>query len=347
MELSTYIWIFLSYFGDIAYWLGFMVSFLLIYYLLDKKERKKLRWILYYLLPSVLISYASSFFLKMIFKIPRVCAGLEYCPQTYAFPSGHAAIMSAFFLTTFLWFRKRPEIYMPALIISILVCYSRIALNVHTIFDIVGGIILGGSISLIWHAFFRRIESRKYKYNFYFRKLIHLAGVLIILLKLTVERSYVIAIMLTITLMFLISEILRIRKIYVPIFHEISACCMKREEKGLLIEPLLFALSLTILSFLPTDLFLIGSIPLVISDGIAGLFGYRFGKHRLIYNKSKTVEGSLSFFISSFISLLFFFDIKISIIMSLFSTILESVLRKYENLLLPILCVIFYSLVSI
>jgi len=345
MEFSSYIWIFLSYFGDIAYWLGFTISFLLIYLFLEERDKKRQKWILYYLLPAILLSYASSFFLKLAFKIPRVCEGVTYCPETYAFPSGHATIASAFSTMVFLWFRKNPKVYVSTFILAILVCYSRLALKVHTIYDVVGGGMVGAAISLLWYNFFRKIENRRNALSFYFRKLIHLAATAVIILRLTIETKYILAFVFFITSFFLISEILRLRKIYLPVIHEITRFCKKKEERGFLVEPFLFGLSLCILLFLPVDLFLAGSIPLIIGDAIAGLTGLKFGSHKLPYNKLKSIEGSLGFFISTFIILLLFFDLKISLFLSIFSMLLESVLKKYENLLLPIGSAIFYKLI--
>jgi len=345
MEFSSYIWIFLSYFGDIAYWLGFTISFLLIYLFLEERDKKRQKWILYYLLPAILLSYISSFFLKLVFKIPRVCDGTIYCPETYAFPSGHATIASAFSTMVFLLFSKNPKVYVSTFILAILVCYSRLALKVHTISDVVGGAIVGTIISLLWYNFFRKIENRKTTLRFYFRKFIHLAATTVIILRLTVETKYITAFTFFITSLFLISEILRLRKIYLPVIHEITRFCKKKEERGFLVEPFLFGLSLCILLFLPVDLFLAGSIPLIIGDAIAGLTGLKFGSHKLPYNKLKSIEGSLGFFISTFIILLLFFDLKISLFLSIFSMLLESVLKKYENLLLPIGSAIFYKLI--
>jgi len=346
MEFLTYIWIFFSYFGDITYWLGFTVSFLFIYPFLRKEDRKRQRWILYYLLPTILLSYISTFFLKNVFKVPRICGDLIPCPSTYAFPSGHATIAFAFFMTIFLCFRNTPKIYLPVLILAFLVSYSRVALEVHTLLDVIVGAIVGSTISLLWYLFFKKVESQKDELGLYFRKIIHLGGVLIILLRLTIEVNYILIFVFALTLTFLISEVLRLKRIYLPVFHEISKFCKRKDEKGFLIEPFLFGLSICILLTLPLELFLIGSLPLVVGDALAGLIGTKFGYNKLPYNKNKSIEGSFAFFLSTFHSLLIFFDIKTSLILSIFSTVFESILRKYENILLPIGSITFYLLIT-
>jgi len=347
MDVLTYFWIFITYFGDIAYWLGFTVSFLMVYPFLDKKDKEKQKWILYYLLPAVLLSYVSSFFLKLVFKVPRICVGESYCPETYAFPSGHATIATAFSAITFLWFRRSPKIYVPVLILSLLVCYSRLALNVHTPIDVLGGITVGFIISIAWYRFFSIVVNGKKSLSFYTRKLIHFSGILIILLRLVLETKCIFAFMLTMTVSFLISEILRLKRIYIPVIHEISNFCKKRGENGFLMEPFLFSLSITLLLLLPLELFLIGSIPLVIGDAFAGLVGYTFGRHRLPHNKNKTIEGSIAFFVSTFLSYALFLDLKTSLVLSTFSTILEGFFKRYENLMVPFSVMAFYKLITI
>jgi len=344
MDLLTHFWAFISYFGDIAYWLGFTVSFLMIYPFLDKRDKNKQKWILYYLLPSVLLSYVSAFFLKLIFKIPRICEGINYCPETYAFPSGHATIAFAFSTIVLLWFRRKPKVYVPIFILSLLICYSRLASNVHSLSDVIAGAVIGTIISTGWYVFFKKVTSNDRSLSFYMRKLIHLSGIIIILLHLTLETKYVFGLMLFLTLAFFVSEILRIRRTYLPIIHEITNYCKKKEEKGFLIEVFLFGLSITLLLLLPSKMFLIGSLPLIVGDSLAGIVGYTFGKHKLPYNQDKTIEGSLAFFVSTLIAYLLFFDPKTSLILSMFSSLLESLLKKYENLLLPFSVVIFSAL---
>jgi dolichol kinase len=340
MELNN-IWYVISFFGEVAYWMGFASAFIIIYPFLEKRSKRKQRWILYYLLPAIVLSSLSSFYLKLIFKIPRICEGLEYCPETYAFPSGHSTVAFSLFTISLLHF-KDIKIYLPAFFLAILVSYSRIALKVHTLSDVIGGALVGILVSSFWYYFFRRIENRKNGASFYFRKLIHLLGIAVILLRLTVETKYISPLLFSLTLLFFVSELLRLREINLPIFYEISEFCKKKEERGFLVEPFFLAFSLLLLLYFPLDFFIVGSVPLVIGDGLAGLIGYRFGSHKLFYNKNKSIEGSVAFFISTLISFLIFFDVKTSFILTLFSTILESIIKKYENLILPFGCVLFY-----
>lgn len=329
------IWKFLSYFGDPSFWLGFLFSFLLFYLFLEKKSREKVKWVMLFLLPTIIISYISVFFLKEIFKVERICIGESHCPETYAFPSGHATVIFAFFATIFIVFRKNPKIYLPFLLLAILVSYSRIALGVHTISDIVGGALLGLTVAFSWYIFFSRVlESRRKKYNL--RKILHLCSFVIIPLYFLLPSIYLISFLSLISVLYLISEAFRLKGLYFPVFNEITKAFRKEDEKGFVYSPLLFSTPLIILLFLPKEVFLAGSIALIIGDGFAGLIGTKFGKHKLIYNRDKSIEGTFAFFASSFLFYLPFFNLMESLILAFSGSIIESFLKKTENLILPL-----------
>ncbi|MFH0957047.1 MAG: phosphatase PAP2 family protein, partial [Candidatus Aenigmatarchaeota archaeon] len=71
------------------------------------------------------------------------------CPLTFSFPSSHAsgtaAIAAVFFLA---WKKKR---YLAVYAFPAIVCASRIALGVHTIYDVAGGFALGIAVTaVVW-----------------------------------------------------------------------------------------------------------------------------------------------------------------------------------------------------
>ncbi len=82
----------------------------------------------------------------------------------------------------------------------------------------------------------------------------------------------------------------------------------------------------------------ISTLILSISDGLSTIIGKFFGRMPLPYNKRKTLEGSLTFFITSFlIFYIFLKDIIISFIFSSIVTLLESLnLKINDNFIIPI-----------
>lgn len=85
-------------------------------------------------------------------------------------------------------------------------------------------------------------------------------------------------------------------------------------------------------------------------DGLAPVFGKRFGKHKYHLLAEKTIEGSIAFFVFGFIgaalfSLLFFgrFDLSFLLICSTVTTIVEGISPKdFDNLLIPLAAMIVF-----
>jgi undecaprenyl-diphosphatase len=82
--------------------------------------------------------------------------------KEYAFPSGHALIVSAGAAGALLLFRDTPRKLVISIILSIeaaLVIISRVYVGGHYPLDVVGGILLGVGVSLIFVGIEKRIES--------------------------------------------------------------------------------------------------------------------------------------------------------------------------------------------
>lgn len=82
--------------------------------------------------------------------------------KEYTFPSGHAVIVSSGAAGAFFLFRNTPKQYAVSIILAIestLVCISRVYVGGHYPLDVVGGILLGVGVSLIFVGLEKRIES--------------------------------------------------------------------------------------------------------------------------------------------------------------------------------------------
>jgi undecaprenyl-diphosphatase len=69
----------------------------------------------------------------------------------FAYPSGHASIVTAGALTLLILYRREKELILSIILAceATLVCISRIYLGDHYLFDVIGGILLGAGISLL------------------------------------------------------------------------------------------------------------------------------------------------------------------------------------------------------
>ena len=152
-------WLIITFLGTPEIWLG-IAGVLTAFYLLHhwkRREEKRLRRYL----KVFLIAFAIVFVIVGVVKegtaIPRPCNGLPDCEVGSSFPSGHAAIMFSVTVSTLLFLKRK---WLPILIVPVLVSWSRIALGVHTMMDIVGGAILGTAVPLFvyWAVLKRQKE---------------------------------------------------------------------------------------------------------------------------------------------------------------------------------------------
>lgn len=75
---------------------------------------------------------------------------------------------------------------------------------------------------------------------------------------------------------------------------------------------------------------------LALSDSLSTLIGHFFGKHRLFINKKKSWEGSLIFFVTTFMILLFFIDPIKALMIAILVTFVEMLPKIDDNLTVPL-----------
>jgi len=83
---------------------------------------------------------------------------------------------------------------------------------------------------------------------------------------------------------------------------------------------------------------------LALADSASTLIGYYFGKYKLPINKNKTWEGSMTFFIVSFLILTFFINPLFALILALITTFVEMLPNIDDNLSIPLALGILMSL---
>ena len=114
-----------------------------------------------YILCSVVFSAANSFIIKHVYERPRPEEALRLITEDgYSFPSGHATVVTALFVslvlvltTTRMGRRLRYLLWAAALTFIVFICVTRLYLGVHWVTDVIGGFSVGLGSSMILAPF--------------------------------------------------------------------------------------------------------------------------------------------------------------------------------------------------
>jgi len=140
-------WEIITAFGDIRVWLVIALIFFTSLLIFPKKI-KKYSWFIFKTVPAIIIGFIITYILKILLKIPRPCLGLISCPNSYSFPSSHATVIFAA-TTTIVLNQKNNYLRFALIIFAILVSLSRVILDLHTIYDLISGSIIGIVVGLL------------------------------------------------------------------------------------------------------------------------------------------------------------------------------------------------------
>ncbi len=196
----------------------------------------------------------------------------------YSFFSGHSclAMFSAYFC------RNNP-IY---IIWALLIVLSRLALGVHSIIDIIGGITIGITISFLidknYEKWKKRIKKEKKEI---IRKLLHLVFYTSFIFVLYWNETYFkVYLIFSIMVLIILSELNRFDKLNIfknPLFIPLTTLREKEKNKRLfhIIFPVLFILFLYLIGLKKLIIYVL--IVLGIGDGLVGLFYCIFKKYIL------------------------------------------------------------------
>jgi glycerol-3-phosphate acyltransferase PlsY len=174
------------------------------------------------------------------------------------------------------------------------------------------------------------------------RKTIHLSTASIILFDMI---SHTAAILVTtfMILFYTLSEIARLRRIRIFYIHElVEICARPNESKGFITAPIFLAIPiLLVLIFFKQSISYPSILAVTISDSFATLVGINFGKTKIF---NKTFEGSLTFFVLTFLIFGFFYDLTFSIFAAFLITLTELLSKKLDNLTIPLFSAFILSL---
>jgi phytol kinase len=181
----------------------------------------------------------------------------------------------------------------------------------------------------------RRLPSK----NEVFREIIHASGIAIPVLSSLIGIYTIAYLILFVTAFYVVSELTIMEKKSLPIISSITRRATTPEELyEFRAAPIFFAFGilLTLLLF-PRPASSAAIAIFALGDSTASVFGKRFGKIKLSFNKGKTLEGSLIGFVFAFLAAAFFVNPLMAASGAAVAMLIESLpLPINDNLLLPL-----------
>ncbi|MFQ5836281.1 MAG: HAD-IB family phosphatase, partial [Candidatus Bathyarchaeia archaeon] len=172
------------------------------------------------------------------------------------------------------------------------------------------------------------------------REAIHISGVFVpFVCVYLLERYLVSLLILIVTLLYIASELVRLRGTNVPVFSTLTwRAAIKPELYEFVTAPIIFAIAIMVsLILFPPPINYASIMILALGDGFATLFGKKFGRTTFPFNKGKQVEGSIFGFLFGFIGALAFVNPTQALIASAVGMLVESLPTPVsDNLTVPI-----------
>jgi phosphoserine phosphatase/dolichol kinase len=172
------------------------------------------------------------------------------------------------------------------------------------------------------------------------REAIHTSGLLIPFICIYLFNNVIVATLLFLAVfIYFVSELLRIFGTNVPVISKITIWAADRSElQEFNTAPIFHALGIALsLLIFPTRMGYAAIAVLTLGDSSASIFGKRFGRIKIPFNRGKTVEGSIVGLIFAFLGALLFVDPITAGIGAAVGILIEALpLPLDDNLLIPI-----------
>ena len=356
LNVGAFTWI--GGFLDAYTWWAFLFLAAVSYAIYPKVRNNKLRVLGFTV--ALLLASIVGLDAKQAYAESRPCWGsasqlkLPYCPEDYAFPSGHT-LFSFVFAGASLGTSFFPLFF----ILAIIVAFSRVYMGVHTITDVTGGVVVGLAAYFAADALLRALyprmvpESERRKLEKEKRRVPHFEvrrdvahivlgiGIIGAVLLLGVAWSELLLLLCLFTGMALMH--LRMRQARVPVIDELFDLLERPGEipaKGAFMYLLGALLALSFLGSAGAALAVIAV--LAFGDGMATIVGELWGKKMpLFYNRKKSWPGTAAFVLFGSLAAFPFIGFP-AVGLALVCAIVETAdLKIDDNFLVPLAGVLF------
>ena len=182
------------------------------------------------------------------------------------------------------------------------------------------------------------------------RETIHMSSFLLSFICIYLLGNIMVAsLILLLAVLYTFSEVARVRGINLPIFSSITwNAANKTELYEFVTPPIHFALGIIIaLLIFPAPIRYVAITTLTLGDGCAHIFGMKFGRTRLPFNKGKNLEGTLFGFLFAFLGAMIFVDPTRALIAAAVGMLVEALpLPINDNLTMPLASGLILTLIS-
>jgi len=156
------------------------------------------------------------------------------------------------------------------------------------------------------------------------------------------------SLILLITGLYILSEVARVRGVNLPILSSITwNAANKTELYEFASSPIHFALGIALsLLIFPAPIRYVAITTLTLGDGCAHLFGMKFGRTRLPFNKGKNLEGTLFGLLFAFLGAMIFVDPVRALIAAAVGMLVEGLPSPInDNLTMPLVTGLILTLI--
>ena len=182
------------------------------------------------------------------------------------------------------------------------------------------------------------------------RETIHMSSFLLSFICIYLLGNIMVAsLILLVAVLYTFSEVARVRGINLPILSSITwNAANKMELYEFATPPIHFALGIIIsLLIFPAPIRYVAITTLTLGDGCAHIFGMKFGRTRLPFNKGKNLEGTLFGFLFAFLGAMIFVDPTRALIAAAVGMLVEALpLPINDNLTMPLASGLILTLIS-
>jgi len=172
------------------------------------------------------------------------------------------------------------------------------------------------------------------------RETIHISSFLLTFICIYLLGNIMVAsLILLVAVLYTLSEVARVRGINIPILSSITwNAANKTELYEFAAAPIHFALGIAIsLLIFPEPIRYVAITTLTLGDGCAHIFGMKFGRTQLPFNKGKNLEGTIFGFLFAFLGAMIFVDPTRALIAAAVGMLVESLpLPINDNLTMPL-----------